>query len=207
MRSHAQDGAGFPSNQHYFHFLFILNEPLRAPWFCFLEEVEQHGTRTGAACPADPSAAVLTGMPSHTLSWQRDDVVAHKPAGDAPRGRNAQPRVGCNCPVFNRTPVAPPPSAMLRQCQAGADAVAWESGQERPRVRPRCSRRREDRRGGVLPAPTGSACECSGGGPTTPGERGTRLVLSSYPLQNAPKPLHSLIKSSLVVSHRHKVIR
>lgn len=54
MRSHAQDGAGFPSNQHYFHFLFILNEPLRAPWFCFLEEGEQHGAGTGAASAAGP---------------------------------------------------------------------------------------------------------------------------------------------------------
>lgn len=35
----------------------------------------------------------------------------------------------------------------------------------------------------------------------------TNLILSSHPLQNAPKPWHSLIKSSLVVIQRHQAIR
>lgn len=38
-------------------------------------------------------------------------------------------------------------------------------------------------------------------------EQGARLVLSFHPLRSAPKPRHSLIKSSLVVSHRHKAIK
>lgn len=35
-------------------FLFILNEPFRAPWFCFLEEGEQHGTGTGVVLATVP---------------------------------------------------------------------------------------------------------------------------------------------------------
>lgn len=99
MRSHAQDGAGFPSNQHYFHFLFILNEPLRAPWFCFLEEVEQHSTRTGAACPADTSAAVLTGRhptpsPGRGTTWWPTNLPGMH-HGDAMRSHGWAATVPC----------------------------------------------------------------------------------------------------------------
>lgn len=160
---------------------------------------------------AAPTTAVLTGMPSHTLSRQRG--MMRWPM-DLLWGRNAQPRVGWMPQGLQVSSIlwdprgTPQHALAVQSWGASLDAATWESCQEgmQARLKHSCCCC-EDQRGWVLPASTGSACECSASSSTAPQERGTHLVLSSHPLQNAPKPRHSLIKSSLVVSHRHKAIR
>lgn len=81
MRSHAQDGAGFPSNQHYFHFIFILNEAFRAPWFCFLEEGEQHGTRTGVTSATGPKTSNAPELQGRACARKADGHLPLKAEG------------------------------------------------------------------------------------------------------------------------------
>lgn len=79
----------------------------------------------------NPSPSPHRDAIPHPLLAERDDVVAHEPTRDAPRGRNVQPQVGCKGPVFNGTPVAPPGHAPAVQSRdVSLVAAARESCQE-----------------------------------------------------------------------------
>lgn len=139
------------------------------------------------------NAAVLSRTPSHTPSQQRDDTAARRPAGDAVHSHRW---AGC------------PRGLQVSGVQWGSLAPTSTFGQCKTRARARgcCSggaagwqRRSGGRRApGAQPASRAQAAAQ---------EQGARLVLSFHPLRSAPKPRHSLIKSSLVVSHRHKAIK
>lgn len=142
------------------------------------------------------NAAVLSRTPSHTppsrgmtrqLADLRGTQCTTTGGLDVPGG--------FKCPVFSGA--ASHPASTFGQCKTRAQARGCCSGGAAGRQRRSCGSGGR-RAPGAQPASRAQAAAQ---------EQGARLVLSFHPLRSAPKPRHSLIKSSLVVSHRHKAIK